>query len=178
MKRSNMRSKDHLNCPSHCYVKACIVCAISLINQDSLRISASPHSFLMRHHCPVFITILLTCDAAWQSRDNSSQNVTFPDCGENVQPSTSPVRTRENIHSSCSEEAHGLLWMCRVWGVLLITPVPESRPSWLLTLVANQKPGLVSSDQWEDRSCSVHFSLSPPRPWVSEISSGNMRIYW
>ena len=121
MKRSNMRSKDHLNCPSHCYVKACIVCAISLINQDSLRISASPHSSLMHHHCPVFVTILLTCDAAWQSRDNSSQNVTFPDCGENVQPSTSPVRTRENIHSSCSEEAHGLLWMCRVWGVLLIT---------------------------------------------------------
>ena len=129
-----VRSKDHLNRPSHCYVKEHCLCNFPHKSRLATH-PASPHSSL---------------DASWLSRiyHNSADTrdqvtrvtitrVTQRDShvtthhktwlSGNVEKMFSHQQvlswgagTRENIHSSCSEEARTVVNV-QSWGVLLIT---------------------------------------------------------
>ena len=156
-----------LSCSLLCDCWLLIVSAVSLINQGSLRISALPHTsrcvMIVPHLSPFSVTFLTrVCDAAWQSRDDWSQDVTFPDCGENVQ--WTPAGNITAINKSCHElSGHvGIFTFSRqevravgdtqTRGVLLITPCrSHGHLDSSHSILTNQRPGQWASGQWEDR---------------------------
>ena len=163
-----------------CYVKTTsIVLLFAMWLLTAYCLSSFPHKsslathlcittyISMRHDCPAFVTISVTfltrvCDAAWQSRDDWSQDVTFPDCGENVQ--WTPAGNITAINKSCHElSGHaGIFTFSRqevraagdtqTRGVLLITPCrSHGHLDSSHSILTNQRPGLWASGQWEDR---------------------------
>ena len=180
-----MRSKDHLNRPSHCYVKAHCLCNFPHKSRLATH-PASPHS----SRCVMIVPYLSQfCWHLWPGDPCHDYTVTQRDSHVTTHHKTwhsgfvekmfshQQVLRRRDTREYPVFLLGGSTDCCECAELRSFTnyPVPESRPPWLLTLLTNQKPGQWVSGQWEDSSCSVHFSLSPPRLLVSEISAGNMR---